>query len=83
MRYIKTQGEKMSKKEHHLYIQDVKDKIKFWILKMILDLGGMRAFFSGEGFIREKGVVHFLELEGYENVSRKDVDPKKNSCTNA
>lgn len=67
----------MSKKEHHLYIQDVKDKIKFWILKMILDLGGMRAFFSGEGFIREKGVVHFLELEGYENVSRKDVDPKK------
>lgn len=45
-------------------MSEMKDKIKLWMLKIILDLGGMRKFCDIDGYIREKGVLYFLELEG-------------------
>lgn len=58
-------------------MSEMKDKIKLWMLKIILDLGGMRKFCDIDGYIREKRVLYFLELEGYEDISGKDVNPRK------
>lgn len=57
--------------------QEMKDKLKLWMLRIILDMGGVRRFCDRDGYIREKGVLYFLELEGFEDVSGKDVDPKR------
>lgn len=67
----------MSELTNNLAMQEMKDKIKLWMLKIILDLGGMRKFCDIDGYIREKGVLYFLELEGYEDIAGKDVNPRR------
>lgn len=76
----KLQGAKMRRRMREIRAfcdQEMKDKIKFWMLKIILDMGGMRGFCDAEGYVYEKNILYFFELKGYEDISGRDVDPKE------
>lgn len=68
----------MNERENSVFCdEEMKDKIRLWMLKIILDLGGMQKFCDRDGYVREKGVLHFLELKGFEDTYGRDVNPKE------
>ncbi|RDU70283.1 AAA family ATPase [Helicobacter brantae] len=69
-------------RRHHRRVEsflcetEVQDRLKFWILKILLELDGLRRFCDIDGYISNHTILHFLDLEGVES-SGRGVNPQE------
>ena len=63
-------------RRHHRRVEDfsceaeMQDKLKLWILKILLESDGLRRFCDIDGYISNCTILHFLDLEGIDSSGR-------------
>jgi len=54
--------------------KDVKEKITYWILKIIIEMGGHKRFIDSDNDFEEEEMANFLGLEKYVEFDYDDFD---------